>query len=60
MVQDMKKMEYIIDSISNFKIIPYSEVKKNLDIVSHKTRKVLGVKLRQEKPSCVINNEYKA
>jgi hypothetical protein len=59
MGQDVKKRGNIIESLANFKIIPYAEVKTNLDIVSHKTRKALGVTLRQPKPSCVSNNDYK-
>lgn len=59
MVQDVKNRANIIEAISNFQVIPYAEVKNHLDIVAYKTRKALGVTLRQAKPSCVIDNDCK-
>jgi hypothetical protein len=57
MTQDIKKEEDIKGAVAEFKITPYSEVKNNLDIISCKTRKALGIKLRQAKPFKIKNEQ---
>ncbi|MDR1195083.1 MAG: hypothetical protein LBL00_01230 [Endomicrobium sp.] len=47
MIKNRSQIEYDIkDTISKFKLTPYSKVKKNLDTVSRKTRKALGVSMK--------------
>ena len=40
-----KKAKIIKKTVTNVTIMPYSDVKKNLDRIAKQTRKALGVKL---------------
>jgi hypothetical protein len=57
--EENTRVENIKEVVENITITPYQEVKNNLDSISRKTRKALGVKLHCQKPLAVIYNEPK-
>ena len=42
---EIQKAKMIKKTVTNLTVVPYADVKKNLDRIARQTRKALGVKL---------------